>query len=1005
MLFSAAGVAQSVQISGTVVESGTGMPVPGTNVIVRNSPLNTATDLDGRFTLAAVPVGSVVVFSYLGYTDVEYTVTGANSAISITLREDNQVLDEVVVIGYGTQRRSEVTGAVGVLSAKTIDQLRPVRVEQALQGTVSGVLLTSQGGSPGAGFNISIRGVSTNGVNAPIVIIDGYQGSMDQLNPQDVESITVLKDAQAAIYGTIGANGVILVTTKKGRKNSPTSLSYNGYTGFQQTTRKLPLLNATEYALLLNESYANGGQPIPFPNVSGLGAGTNWQDEVFGDAPIISHDFMLSGGSEKITYAVSGSDLTQQGIIGGEKSHYKRNTARIQLGADLTSKLKLQSNFIYTYMDRDGFNDFGLGSVLFNAVNAPPTLGAFDANGAYTLIPNTPGLGIEIINPLAQLANTFNDYDLNRLNGTVTLDYEIIKDLVVTGRLGATSQNSKSRSFSPIISYGGKVFDVTRSSVTQGAVNDNSYTLDVFANYKRSFAESHNFAVTVGTTVYKTWGQGLFATGYDVPNNSWQFADISLAQGLGTSVPVSSYSYDDRRNSQFVRLQYNYKERYLVSFMERRDASTFFGPDNAIAYFPSMTAGWVISNEPFYGTDKFVNFLKLRGSYGLLGNDQIGANRYLGQLSGEATYVFNNQLVNGTAVGVLPNPNIGWEESRKTDIGLDFNMMNNKLQITTDWYHNETAGLLVERYPVSATTGVGAPGAGGPTINAGNTRNRGFEIGITYNERLSDNFDFTINGTMSTIDNEVTALSGANNFIEQGAFGVGQSLIPTRMEVGHSIGYFYGYQTDGIFQNQAEVDAHPSQAALGAPAAPGDIRFRDINGDGVINPSDRTDLGDPIPDMIVGFNIQTNYKNFDFVAFAYASVGNDLIRNYERTLSDVNRLDYVLDRWTGEGTSTTVPRVTTAATSNNVFSDYFVEDASYLRIQNVQLGYTLNKEFTKRSRIERVRVYAGVNNLYTFTKYRGFDPGSTSGGSITAGNDIGTYPIARTFLFGVNLNF
>jgi TonB-linked SusC/RagA family outer membrane protein len=1000
------GYSQDITITGVVKEAASGLSIPGANVQIKNSDIGTTTDLDGNFSIKGLSVNQVLVFSYLGFGDYEYTVVETKTGVSIALAETASTLEEVVVIGYGSQRKKDVTGSVSIIGSETLEALKPVNAEQAIQGRASGVLITSQGGSPGGGFNVSIRGIASNINNKPLYLVDGnIVQDLGLLNPQDIESYTILKDAQAAIYGTIGANGVIIITTKKGKKNTAATFTYNAYTGFQETSRKLPLLNATEYALLLNESYANGGNAVPYPDVSGLGQGTDWQDEIFNVAPIISHDLAVSGGSDKVTYMVSGSDLTQEGIIGGDKSHFKRNTARISLGAELTDKLNINTNFIYTYLDRDTFNDNALGSVLFNAVNAPPTLSVRDANGDFTLIPSTPGLGIEIINPSAQLANTYNDYDASRIAGSISIDYELIKNLVITSRLGVFQQHGQGKTFAKIVDYGGKVFDVQRSSVTQNSAKDNSYTLDIFANYKNTFGEHHNFEFMLGTSSNKEWGNGLFATGYDVPNNSWQFADIALANGLGTAVPVSSYNYDNRRNAYFVRLQYNFDEKYLVSFMYRRDASTYFGPNNSIAYFPSMTAGWVISKEGFYGENNFVNFLKIRGSYGLLGNDQIGANRYLGTLGGEATYVFDGQLVNGVAVGVLPNPDVTWEKSKKFDVGLDMNFWNDKIEVTSDYYINTTAGLLIEGYPVSGTSGIGAPGSGAPTVNAGTTRNQGIEVSVDYNEKLSDDFGFGLNFNVSTIDNEVIDIEGDNLFVEQGAFGVGQPLRPTRMEEGQSLGYFYGFKTDGIFQNQAEVDAHPSQAALGAEAAPGDIRFKDLDGDGVITPLDRTNLGDAIPDMTLGFNLNINYKSFDLAAYSYASIGNDLIRNYERVLSDVNRLDYNLDRWTGEGTSTTVPRVTTAATSNNVFSDYYVEDASFLRIQKLELGYTINKSFTQRAKIDRVRVYASANNLYTFTNYKGYDPAARTASPIAGGIDNGTYPLARTYMFGINLNF
>jgi len=1005
LLLSSIGFCQTIDISGTILDAKLGTPLPGVNVQIKNATKGTSTDFDGKFNLTKIAKGSVIVFSYIGYTNFEYKVKDSKANLSILLKESSSSLEEVVVIGYGSQRKREVTGAVSVVDSKTLEILKPVKIEQALQGTVSGVNVTTQSGSPGAALDIRIRGIATNGENRPTTIIDGYVGELGLLNPNDIESITVLKDAQAAIYGTIGANGVILITTKSGKRNSKTKIAFNTYTGFQETSRNLPLLNATEYALLLNESYANGGNSLPYPNVMGLGKGTNWQKEVFSTGvPIINHDMSISGGSEKITYSVSGSHLDQQGIVGQSKSGFLRNTARMALGADVTDKLKLKTNVIYTYFNRKALNENGLGSVLFNALNAPPTLKPYDANGDYTLVPSTTGLGTEIINPLAQIANTNNDYNYKKINGNFGLDYTLFKGLVISSTLGFNTSNSKSKDFSKQISYGGKVFDVQRSVVNQNAINDNDYSFDLFATYSTKFRENHNFVATLGNTIFKEWGNGLFATGYDVPNNSWNFADISLTTGILNAKTNGSYAYDERRLSYFGRMQYDYKGKYLLSAMLRRDASTKFGPTNRVGYFPSFTGGWIVSDEDFYGKEKLVNFAKLRASYGTLGNDQIPNNGYVGMLSGKGTYVFDGVLVNGTATGQIPNPNLKWEQAKKFDVGLDLKLFENKMSIVTDYFIDTRADLLIPNIPVSGINGTFAPGSGAPTLNAGTVRNSGIEFSVDYKTKFSNDFSMSLGYNVTFLKNEVLAVNNGTGFIEGGSFGVGQPAI-SRMEVGKPMGYFYGYKTDGIFQNQAEVDAHPSQAALGAVASPGDIRYKDLNGDGVINTSDRTNLGSAIPKATMGFNLQLNYKNFDLAAYTFASVGNKMVRNYERTLSDANRLNYVLDRWTGEGSTNTTPRLTTAATANSVFSDYYVEDASYLRIQNIQLGYTLNSKFSQKAGITKLRLYGSVNNLYTFTKYRGFDPGASNGAPIGGGIDYGFYPIPRTFIVGLNINF
>ena len=1002
LLFSVFAFSQQIKVTGTIKDN-SGYPLPGVNIVEDGTQNGVTSDFDGKFSISANK-GSKLTFTYVGFKTQTITVDKSVN-LDLVLTDDVAKLDEIVAIGYGSQTKKEVTGAVSVISAKTIEDLKPIKVEQALQGTVSGVNVTSSSGAPGAGINIRIRGIATNGANGPTAIIDGYVGDISLLNPNDIESITVLKDAQAAIYGVIGANGIVLVTTKQGRKNQKPKVSYNTYSGFQSANRQLSMLNATEYALLLNEAYANGGQAIPFPNVTGLGEGTDWQKEVLQKgAPIINHDFSISGGSEKTTYSISGSHIDQDGIVGLNKSGFLRNTARIGLGVDLSDKLKLSSNAIYTQFDRQNLNEGGLGSVLFNALNAPTTLKPYDANGEYTLIPSSPGFGIEVINPLAQIENTYNSYNYKKLNGTVGLEYNVFDYLKVKTQMGFNTSNSKGKSFNKEISYGGKVFDVAQSSVNQNTVNDNNYSFDTFIEYDRSLNNTHNFNLTLGQSVFKEWGNGLFATGYDVPNNSWDFADIGLTTGALEVKQNGSYAYDERRLSYFGRLQYDFKKKYLFSTMLRKDASTKFGPNNASAVFPSFTSGWVVSDENFLKDSEKINFFKLRASYGLLGNDQIGNNGYVGQLNGEGEYVFGDALNIGIAQGILPNPDLRWEQSEKIDIGADFKLFNNNLSFTTDYFINTRKDLLIRNIPVSGITGIAAPGAGAPTINAGTVRNSGWEFDISYRNKETSNFKYSLNYNVTLLQNKVLEVNNQTGFIEGGSFGVGQPA-PARMQEGFALGYFYGYKTDGIFQNDAEVAAHPSQLALGAEATPGDIRFVDVNGDGVINSDDRTDLGSAIPAATMGFNIQLEYKNFDFSAYSFASVGNEMVRNYERNLSDLNKLSYTLDRWTGEGTSNTVPKVTTAATSNGVFSDYFVEDASFIRLQTVQLGYSLNSKFLEKLKIQKIRMYAMANNLVTLTKYRGFDPAASSGDPIGGGIDYGFYPQARTLILGLNVNF
>ncbi|NLP57097.1 TonB-dependent receptor [Lutibacter sp. B1] len=993
---------QNYEIKGNVLDA-SGAPLPGVSIIVKNTTKGITTDFDGNFSLPNVQIGETLVFSYVGFTTKEVVVSDSNF-LNITLIEDLQSLDEVVVVGYGTQKKREVTGAVSVVGSETLETLKPVKMEQALQGTVSGVNVTTTSGAPGADISIRIRGIATNGDNKPLTIIDGYIGELALLNPNDVETITVLKDAQAAIYGSTAANGVILITTKMGKKNAKAKISYNTYFGLQETSKKLNVLNATEYAALLNESYVSGGKQIPYPDLTGIGRGTDWQDEVLEEnVPIISHDLSISGGSEKITYLVSGSHLDQEGIIGKKKSGFLRNTARISLGAELSDNLKLKTNVIYTYFNRKTLPEGGNASVLLNAVNSPSTLTPYDANGDYTVFP-IGNLGNEMINPLAQIANTYNDYNFKKISGNFGLDYTIFEGLVLSSSIGFNTSNSEGKSFAKIVDYGGKVFDVARSSVNQNTENANDYSFDIYATYTKEISD-HKIVGTIGNTIFKEWGNHLEANGFDVPNNTWKNADISLTTGAPAEgiIPVSSWNWDERKLSYFARLQYDFKGKYLLSAMIRRDASTKFGPGNKVGYFPSFTAGWIVSDENFFGESNIVSFLKLRGSYGTLGNDRIPTNGYISQLSGEATYVFDGSLINGVATGQIPNPNLKWEEARKFDVGIDMKLFNDKVSIIADYFIDTREDLLIPYIPVSGILGPGAPGAASPTINAGTVENKGFEFSVDYKNNFSDDFSMNIGYNVTFLKNEVTEINGTD-FIEGGVFGISQPA-PSRMEVGEPIGYFYGYKTDGIFQNQDEVDAHPSQIALGAESAPGDFRYVDTNNDGVIDVNDRTNIGDPIPDATMGLNLQFNYKALDFSMYTFASVGNDMVRNYESIYPDANNLNYVLDRWTGEGTSNKTPRVTTAASVNNVFSEYYVEDASYVRIQNIQLGYTINPVFLEKSGVDKLRLYASINNLYTFTKYKGFDPGASSGDPIGGGIDDGFYPIPRTYMVGLNINF
>ncbi|RAV30900.1 SusC/RagA family TonB-linked outer membrane protein [Sinomicrobium soli] len=995
--------AQTFPVSGNVTDAESDMPLPQVNIIVKGTTRGVVTDFDGNYTIDGISAGDILVFSYIGFASREITI-GTQHTIDVKLHPDLQALDEIVVIGYGSQVKKEITGAVSTINSGTIEELKPLNAAQALQGTASGINVTPQGGAPGTESNIRIRGISTNRNNAPLIILDGfqYEGGLNSINPQDIENITVLKDAQAAIYGTIAANGVVLVTTKSGRKNQKARISYDGYTGIQETTRRLPVLNATEYALLLNESYANAGQQLPFPDVSTLGAGTNWQNEVFRQAPVTNHNLTITGGEEKVSYSLGASHLDQEGIIGGDKAGFRRSTARISLDAEVSDKLSVSTKLFYNRTKNHNINSFSLGSVLFNAANIAPVINPSQDN-----LDGTLSLGNEVVNPLTQIENTFNEYITNRLSGTLQASLKYIRNMELQARFGFNTSNTRNREFSPVYNYGaGKIYTRSDNMVTLAKINDNDYTFDLFNTYSNTFEDHHRVTLMAGMTAYRSYGEGLNGTRTGVQANQWKFADFNTATGSGDNQTNGSWAYDQRRLSYFGRLQYAFKDKYLFSAMIRRDASTYFGPDERVAYFPSATAGWVVSEEGFFDNTGIVNFLKLRGSYGVMGNDRIPAFGYLSLLNGEATYVLGDaqSLVNGYAPGTLANPAIKWEEAKKLDIGFDLQLFGNKLELVADYFRNVREDLLIDNIPVSGILGTGAPGAAGPILNAGTVENTGWEFALNYNQTFDNELTISAGYNIATLNNKVTRVNNGTGYIEGGGFGVGQPA-PARMEEGKPMGYFYGYRTDGIFQTQEEVDAHPSQSALGASARPGDIRYVDLNGDGVLDAGDRTDLGNPIPDITMGLNLGLQYRGFDFSAFSFANLGNDIVRNYERDQPNVNRMNYRLNRWTGPGTSNSVPRVTTNPTANQVFSDFFVEDGSFARIQSITLGYTVPLKFVEKSGLDKFRIYTKVDNVHTFTKYSGYDPTASTGEPIGSGIDYGFYPVPRTYIIGVNLQF
>ncbi|SDX94180.1 TonB-linked outer membrane protein, SusC/RagA family [Lutibacter oricola] len=1029
--------AQTYELKGTVTDA-TGMPLPGVTIVVKDTSKGASTDFDGNFIIANVNKGETLVFSYIGFSNKEIVVENSNK-LNVQLAEDTQSLDEVVVIGYGTQKVTKVSGAISTVKAASIEKLKPLRVEEALQGSASGVSVI-QGGAPGSKPTVLVRGIpSFSGVD-PVVIIDGVPQTLDDLNSissADIESLNILKDAAStAIYGVKGGNGVIVVTTKGGKTNEKAEFSFNTYTGVQSVYKKVGVLNATEYATMLNEGSAAAGGELIFPNISGLGLGTDWQDQVFKDAPVTSYTLSARGGTEKIGYFFSTGYLSQGGIVGGEdKSNFNRMNFTANVDFQLTPKLKFILNSSYANIKSKSVAENSFNSILGNALNFDPTVSVYnnDANDFATYGYSNLLLS-EIFNPVQRLEDTYNESNGDKFYGKFELQYDILENLKITSRFGYTKWDQVGKSFTPLAYYGPNnvssdyysdgtvktqevdngdgttsVIPSFHNSVTESTESSFNYTFETFASYNFDINEKHNFDVVLGISRSKSTGDGFGTTRQDVRDNSWNWADISAATGVNTELNTDAYtgySYQnlERRNvSYFSRINYDYEGKYLASFSARRDGSIAFGNDNKFANFYAGSLGWVVSSEDYFNSD-VIDFLKVRGSYGTVGNENvdpqyvsitIGGPSYNSTANSNG-YTFGTEFVSGATVNSFSNTTLSWEEQTQYNIGFDATIFEN-ISITADYFNKSVEGLLFTDAP-PLYAGTSEP----VTSNIGSTESKGFDFTLGYKNARSNELKFNTSVTFTSSKNEVTETnSDGTAFVSGGSYFNGQSHDATRFQKGYTPGYFYGYITDGLFQNQSEIDAHASQDG----AQPGDIRYVDFNNDGVIDDEDKTEIGDPFPEFTIGWNLNLNYKNFDFGMFTYASVGNDIYRAYERNAQYTNKFRNILDRWTGEGTTNDAnnPRYSFSDSNSNIRpSDRYVEDGSFIKVKSLILGYTLPE--SSSSFFSKVRVYGQAKNLLTLTDYTGYDP-EISGGILDTGVDRGSYPQARTFLVGLDLKF
>ncbi len=1019
-------LAQNLTISGHVINQKTGEGLSGASIQVKGSKIVTVTDSLGAYSLN-IPLRSATLSAqYPGLISESRTVTTPGE-INFALKEDTSSLEAVVVIGYGTQKLTTVSGAIATVKAADIERLQPVRAEQALQGTASGVNVI-QTGSPGSKPTLFVRGIPSYSGSDALVVVDGVPQSLSDLNsisPSDIESINVLKDAATtAIYGVKGGNGVIVITTKSGRKNMKTQFGLNANYGIQEAQRKLPMLNATEYAAMLNEGSTLAGGNIIFPDLSNMGVGTNWQDQVFKHAPMQNYTASAQGGSDKVTYFLSAGYQSQGGIVGGyDKSRFNRGTFTSNVTFDLTPKLKFILNTSGVILSSKSIQENSFNSILGSAINFDPTV-AVQNN-----VPGTVGdygfsnlLLSEIYNPLTKLANTFNKTTGRKLYGKFEMQYDIIKDLKLSSRFGYTKYDEDAKSFTPLVFYGPQNVDNSmdavgnavagrHNNVSQSKYGNFNYTWETFANYKTTIANMHNIDVVAGFSMARYSASSMSVTREDVPFNSWDFADFSAATGTTTTETLSaigagySIEFPKKNASFFSRINYDYDGRYLASFNMRRDGSSSFGVDNKYANFYAGSLGWVVSRESFFHSN-VINNLKIRGSYGSVGNDNTFA-QYYSIITGGPSYAtpansngytFGEVFVPGSTLGASVNETLRWETQKQLNIGFDISILSNKLTLNADYYRKDVNGLL---FQPTASLYLGTIPV--PVANIGSTKSEGIDLTLSYNEGFNNGLKLRSSITFTTVNNKVTETNDDGTAkILGGSYFNGQSQIVTVFQKGYTPGYFYGYKTAGLFQNSADIANWASQPG----AAPGDIKFVDINHDGVITADDQTQIGNPFPKFVMGGNFGFDYKNFDFNIFLYASVGNDIYRAYDRNANYTNKTRDILARWTGEGStnSSKNPRYIFTDPNNNArVSDRFVEDGSFLKVKNVQLGYTFDKKVLGNT-FKSVHIYGQIRNALTFTKYQGFDP-EIGGGIMDSGVDRGSYPQARTWAFGIDLKF
>lgn len=1035
--------AQIKQVKG-IVKDQTGEAVIGASVLIKGTTNGTITDFDGNFTLIDVPENSLIEVSFVGYLTQE--VKASSSMLNIILKEDNKTLDEVIVVGYGIQKKSVVTASIAKVGSDELAQTSPSRVDNALKGLAAGVQVTTQNGQPGSSSVVRIRGIGTINNSDPLYIVDGMpiNGGIDNINPADIASIEILKDAaSAAVYGARAANGVVLVTTKKGTEGK-VKVNYDFSFGWQNPWKHREMLNASQYATLMNEASDYNGSDHKFDNPAALGVGTDWQDAIFNEgAPVQNHQLSISGASEKLNYYFSMGYYNQEGIVGGNYDHsnYERLSFRSNNQYKLFDESKNRNwlksmtvglNISYSRINSRGINAGSVtSSALGDALLMDPTMSIYaDSeddlkeiagsnydpanNGGFIYdklsgrLLNLPSPDLnELANPLARLSLPVDKNNSDKIIANMTAELGIWDNLKYKFSWGSDLAfwGNDGYKYPYYLNRNNKN---TESQVWSSMNRGYTWQIENVLTYDKTFGE-HSFAVVLGQSAERYTSRYVGGSAYDLVALIEDKANIDFTTGLASDGRQTVYGGAGNPNSlasYFGRLSYNISERYMFQFTLRRDGSSRFGQNNKWGTFPSVSLGWNITNESWLQKrpDWWTN-TKLRLSWGKNGNENIGNFRYTANVSLNNNYVFGGlgngqKLIIGSKPSGTPNPNLRWEESEQYDAGLDFGFFNNAVTFTVDYFYKKTNGMLKEMAVPSYL------GESKPWGNVGSMKNEGVEFEFRYKLHKND-WDFGLSANLSYLKNELINLGNADGFETMDfAHQIGNI---SRAENGQPYPYFWGYKTAGIFQNEAEINAYAKEGKKIQPnAIPGDVRFVDLNNDGVIDDKDKTNIGKGTPDWTFGFNFNLSYKNIDFSMLISGQWGND-IADVTRRLDCqwVNLPAEFMERWHGEGTSNSMPRFCwTGDDANNNwgnFSDLYLKNGSFARIKNIQLGYTLPINLTHKFFVNRLRFYVAAENLLTFTGYKGFDPELNNDKS--NGIDRGYYPQARTFTVGLNLNF